>query len=148
MLKVVLLIISSYLFFVANSFAHENHIGLINIESTSDTTFCIILKIDTKDIELVSEGKDKLSVLKQNIHFFFNKNLIPLTLENTDFKDGYSWFTFKATYSKQKDSITVINHLLFDIFDNQKYILLIHIGSNTYQSIVDITETTKTFALH
>lgn len=137
----------SLFFFLAQSIqAHDNHIGLIRIESINDSTLQIIIKIDTEDFNAIASKKNDVELIKEKIKFFSDKKLLTLTYIEKKQSEGYSWYTFQTCNKKRP--FTILNTLLFDIFDDQKYVLIAQINSLSYQEIMDINTSVKTLALH
>jgi len=149
-MKLLFLIFS----FSSITYAHPVHLSVTNLEYFENNNyFHLSIRLFVDDFETILNYNNNIEINlgKPNEHneadFFITKYInnnflievnnqtIPANkyiLTNYEIKDISIWLTFKIRHRKNFDSITITNKLMFDLFLDQKNMLIFTQNNKQY----------------
>jgi len=145
---------------------HDIHLSVTEI-SMEEEKIIVVSKIFLDDLQFAMglvpgeelpedyEGSDQLiqRFIDENLQISLGDDVLDLKLTSTEPALPAIWATFEANYTIEGDeiqnqqwSVSVMNKMMIELFDDQKNITKIDVNGSTQQEIFDTKKTSKTFS--
>ncbi len=121
-----------------NSYSHDLHISVTNIQIINDSTIAkICIKAELDDFIKVCKDKNdscRTNYINMTIIFYFNGENVnsKMNLIRTELDNNSVWYYYEIKYDKIITQIKSDNYFLLESFDNQKNLLIINDGVKDY----------------